>query len=169
LEINHPLTQVSGFCAKRLQTLSIPSKRKRITPGLTAFKRARKSFSIPSSTCATRNSTAARYPAAHTAFPAHSSPLGLEYFDSSNDPALADSFLVALHGSTKRTLRRGYKVVKIMESASGAVEDFITGFFDGTKINGPADVFSFDKNAVLLTDDHAGVVYYVYRDAKAAR
>jgi glucose/arabinose dehydrogenase len=105
-----------------------------------------------------------KVPAAHTPFPAHSSPLGLEYFDSTSDPALADSFLVALHGSTKRSLRRGYRVVKIEEASPGAVADFITGFFDGTKINGrPVDIFSFGKNAFLLTDDHAGVVYYVYR------
>ena len=105
-----------------------------------------------------------KVPAAHTPLPAHSSPLGLEYFDSTSDPALAGSFLVALHGSTKRSLRRGYSVVKIEESSSGAVEDFITGFFDGTKLNGrPADIFSFGNNAFLLTDDHAGVVYYIYR------
>src|SRR5688572_23312149 len=105
-----------------------------------------------------------RVPAAHTPLPAHSSPLGLEYFDSTSDPSLANSFLVALHGSTKRNLRRGYSVVKIAESRSGAVEDFITGFFDGVRINGrPADIFSFDKNGFLLTDDHSGVVYYVYR------
>jgi glucose/arabinose dehydrogenase len=106
-------------------------------------------------------------PAAHTPFPAHSSPLGLEYFDPTSDPALANSFLIALHGSTKRSLRRGYRVVKVDESKSGRVEDFITGFFDGTKINGrPADVFSFGKNAFLLTDDHSGVVYYVYRETQ---
>jgi len=105
-----------------------------------------------------------KVPAAHTPFPAHSSPLGLEYFDSTHHPSLAGSFLVALHGSTKRSLRRGYSVVRIEESTGGAVQDFITGFFDGTKINGrPADIFSFGKNAFLLTDDHSGVVYYVYR------
>ena len=107
-----------------------------------------------------------KVPVAHTPLPAHTSPLGLEYFDSTNDPALANSFLVALHGSTKRSLRRGFSVVKIDESKSGAVENFITGFFDGTKLNGrPADIFSYDRNAFLLTDDYSGVVYYVYRES----
>ena len=101
-------------------------------------------------------------PAALTPFPAHSSPLGLEHFDSSNSTDLAGTFLVALHGSTKKTLRRGYRVVKISET-SGAMEDFITGFFEFPRINGrPADVFSFGKDAFLLTDDYSGVVYYVY-------
>jgi glucose/arabinose dehydrogenase len=103
-----------------------------------------------------------KVPQALTPFPAHSSPLGLEYFDSSNHSDLAGSFLVALHGSTKKSLRRGYRVVRIAE-AGGRMEDFITGFFEPPAINGrPADVFSFGKDAFLLTDDYSGVVYYVY-------
>jgi len=103
-----------------------------------------------------------KVPAALTPFPAHSSPLGLEYFDAENFSDLDGSFLVALHGSTKKSLRRGYRVVKVTAS-SGSMTDFITGFFDGTIINGrPADVFSFGKDAFLLTDDYSGVVYYVY-------
>lgn len=96
-----------------------------------------------------------KVPTALTALPAHSSPLGLEYFDG--------SFLVALHGPLIKRLqsKRGYSVVRI--SDSGVMEDFITGFFD-TKINGrPADIFNYGDNAFLLTDDHSGVVYYVYR------
>lgn len=103
-----------------------------------------------------------KVPKALTPFPAHSSPLGLEYFDSSNSSELAGSFLVALHGSTKKSLQRGYRVVRIPEKG-GAMQDFITGFFDPPRINGrPADVFSFGKDAFLLTDDYSGVVYYVY-------
>ena len=103
-----------------------------------------------------------KVPAALTPFPAHSSPLGLEYFDAENFSALDGSFLVALHGSTKKRLGHGYRVVKVSAS-NGAMTDFITGFLDGTIINGrPADVFSFGKDAFLLTDDYSGVVYYVY-------
>ena len=102
-----------------------------------------------------------KVPQALTPFPAHSSPLGLEYFDTKNSSDLAGSFLVALHGSTNKSLRRGYKVVRI--NSSGATTDFITGFFELSRINGrPADVFSFGKDAFLLTDDYGGVVYYVY-------
>ena len=96
-----------------------------------------------------------KVPTALTALPAHSSPLGLEYFDG--------SFLVALHGPLIKRLqnKRGYSVVRISES--GVMEDFITGFFD-TKINGrPADIFNYGDHAFLLTDDHSGVVYYVYK------
>ena len=96
-----------------------------------------------------------KVPAALVPFPAHSSPLGLEHFDN--------SVLVALHGSTKKTLRRGYRVVRIDESRPGVAEDFITGFYGVRQINGrPADIFNF-KDGFLLTDDYSGVVYYVYR------
>ncbi len=97
-----------------------------------------------------------KVPAALVPFGAHSSPLGLEYFD--------DSFLVALHGSTKKSLSRGYRVVRINEAKPGVAEDFITGFFDGVRINGrPADIFKFSENSFLLTDDYSGVIYYIYR------
>jgi len=113
-------------------------------------------------------------PLAFTAFDAHSSPLGFEFFDSlalgpvpksGYGGALRDSFLVALHGSTKKRLNRGYRVVRIRESSKAAdrPEDFITGFFAAGKINGrPVDVMSFGAAGFLLTDDFAGVVYYVY-------
>jgi glucose/arabinose dehydrogenase len=42
--------------------------------------------------------------------------------------------------------------------------DFITGFLRAGKVYGrPADIFSFGDGGFLLTDDRAGVVYYVYK------
>ena len=113
-------------------------------------------------------------PVAFAAFDAHSSPLGFEFFDSLDmgpvpksgyGGPLRDSFLVALHGSTKKSLNRGYRVVRLMESRKPAdrPEDFINGFLAAGKINGrPVDVLSFGVDGFLLTDDSAGVVYYVY-------
>ena len=96
-------------------------------------------------------------------FDAHSSPLGLEFFDSRSDPALRDSFLVALHGSTRKSLGRGYRVSRIRK-ASFRAEDFITGFIERGVIHGrPADVFQFGENSFLVTDDRAGVIYFVYK------
>ena len=119
-------------------------------------------YADPKFNPAAQSSIAAQVPAALTPFPAHSSPLGLEYFDSNNATDLAESFLVALHGSTKKSLRRGYKVVRIRPS--GGWTDFITGFFELGRTNGrPADIFSFGKDAFLVTDDYSGVVYYVYK------
>jgi glucose/arabinose dehydrogenase len=113
-------------------------------------------------------------PVAFAAFDAHSSPLGFEFFDSLDmgpvpksgyGGPLRDSFLVALHGSTKKGLNRGYRVVRLRENSRPAdrPEDFINGFLAAGKINGrPVDVLSFGVDSFLLTDDAAGVVYYVY-------
>jgi glucose/arabinose dehydrogenase len=113
-------------------------------------------------------------PLAFAAFDAHSSPLGFEFFDSlAMGPVsksgyggpLRDYFLVALHGSTKKRLGRGYRVVRLREGRTGSdrPEDFIDGFLAAGKINGrPVDIMSFGIDGFLLTDDYAGVVYYVY-------
>ncbi|MEP6569541.1 MAG: PQQ-dependent sugar dehydrogenase [Acidobacteriota bacterium] len=114
-------------------------------------------------------------PLAFAAFDAHSSPLGFEFFASLNlgpvpksglGGPLRDAFLVALHGSTKESLNRGYRVVRLQENhkPSDRPEDFINGFLEAGKINGrPVDILSFGVAGFLLTDDSAGVVYYVYQ------
>lgn len=113
-------------------------------------------------------------PLAFAAFDAHSSPLGLEFFDSLDmgpvsksgyGGPLRDSFLVSLHGSTKRSLNRGYRVVRLQGNRKPAdqPEDFINGFLVAGKVNGrPVDILSFGIDGFLLTDDYAGVVYYVH-------
>ncbi|HET6669901.1 MAG TPA: PQQ-dependent sugar dehydrogenase [Pyrinomonadaceae bacterium] len=105
-------------------------------------------------------------PAAYAAFDAHSSPLGLEYFDANSTPELRDSFLVGLHGSTKENLNRGYRVVRLRgrDARTATPENFIDGFLEGKKIHGrPCDILSLGNDSFLLTDDYAGVVYYVYK------
>jgi glucose/arabinose dehydrogenase len=104
-------------------------------------------------------------PVAYAAFDAHSAPLGLEHFDAGDNPELGGSFLVALHGSTKKSLKRGYRLVRVAGPGSRP-EDFIDGFLQAGKIRGrPADVLRLGPDAFLFTDDYAGVVYYVYPKA----
>jgi glucose/arabinose dehydrogenase len=101
-------------------------------------------------------------PPLKAALGAHTAPLGLEYFDADASETLRGSFLVALHGSTNKRIARGYRVVRLAAHAS-TPEDFITGFLVNGVVNGrPCDIFGFGQNAFLLTDDKAGVVYYVY-------
>jgi glucose/arabinose dehydrogenase len=101
-----------------------------------------------------------RSPALSTALGAHTAPLGLEYFEKSSLSQLNGTFLVALHGSTNKRIARGYKVVRI--GNKNQTEDFITGFLQSGVVNGrPCDIFRFGEG-FLLTDDKAGVIYYVY-------
>jgi glucose/arabinose dehydrogenase len=105
-------------------------------------------------------------PKAFAAFDAHSSPLGLEHFGAGSADELEESFLVALHGSSKKSLGRGYSVARVRADGEAhvVVEDFMNGFMQAGKVRGrPADVLEFGRDSFLLTDDHAGVVYYVYR------
>lgn len=101
---------------------------------------------------------------AEVAFDAHSSPLGFEYFGDDNNTILKGYFLTGLHGSTKKSLNHGYRVVRLRGGGTlaGLPEDFITGFIKAGKVNGrPVDILSYGKDAFLLTDDYAGVIYYV--------
>jgi glucose/arabinose dehydrogenase len=94
-------------------------------------------------------------PLAFATFAAHSSPLGVEYFDSGY-------FLVALHGSSKRSLTRGYRIARVKEGRPP--EDFITGFQQGDLVHGrPVDILRVGTEGFLISDDHAGVVYYVHK------
>jgi len=103
-----------------------------------------------------------KIPQPFVTFAAHSSPLGLEYFDSSaREPALRDFFLVALHGSSKKRLKRGYRVVRFAEHSKP--QDFITGFLqDGIVYGRPCGILRVGTDSFLLTDDFAGVIYYIH-------
>lgn len=102
-------------------------------------------------------------PLAYTGFSAHSSPLGFAFFDTSTKSAdLKNSALVALHGSTNQTLKRGYRILRVRER--GLPQDFINGFLQNGKIYGrPCDVMKIGTDGFLFTDDYSGVVYYVFK------
>jgi glucose/arabinose dehydrogenase len=104
-----------------------------------------------------------KVPEAFATFAAHGSPLGVEYFDATTqDEALRDSFLVALHGSSKKSLKRGYSVVRVREG--GKPEQFLTGFLkNGTIYGRPCGIFRVGPDSFLLTDDFAGVIYYIHK------
>jgi glucose/arabinose dehydrogenase len=103
-----------------------------------------------------------KVPPAFTTFAAHSSPLGLEYFDSGN-PSLSNSFLVALHGASHVEIGTGYRVVRF-DAANHKPQDFITGFLLNGKVLGrPCGILRIGVDAFLLTDDLDGVIYYLHR------
>jgi glucose/arabinose dehydrogenase len=96
-------------------------------------------------------------------FDAHSSAMGFDYFDSeTKDEFIKDSFLIALHGSTDKSIGHGYKVVIVRKGEKQ--KDFITGFLQGNTVHGrPLDIFKLSPDSFLLSDDHGGVVYLLRR------
>jgi len=102
-----------------------------------------------------------KVPAAYTTFAAHSSPLGLEYFDSANS-VLAGSFLVALHGASHPEIGTGYRLVRFSQ-ADHRPQDFLTGFLVNGKVKGrPCGILRTGPDAFLLTDDFNGVIYFIH-------
>lgn len=126
------------------------------------FKKG-KVYADPRFAGSTNQSDCKKVPQAYTTFVAHSSPLGLEYFDSTaQDAALKNSFLVALHGASKKRLGAGYRVVRVR--AGEKPQDFIAGFLQNGVIYGrPCDILRLGPHSFLLTDDYSGVIYYIHR------
>ncbi|GGQ99704.1 PQQ-dependent sugar dehydrogenase [Deinococcus ruber] len=93
---------------------------------------------------------------------AHSAPLGIAFYDGRAFPASYQGQLIgALHGSSIRATRSGYKVIRI-NPATGQVSDFITGFLRGQTILGrPVGVTVAQDGALLVSDDLNGMVYRV--------
>ncbi len=100
-------------------------------------------------------------PAPYAFFPAHASALGFDYFDDADaDATIKNAFLVALHGSTNKTIGHGYKVVIVRKGEKN--QDFISGFLQAKNVFGrPCGILKLDANSMLLTDDFSGVIYLV--------
>jgi glucose/arabinose dehydrogenase len=107
-------------------------------------------------------------PAAYAFFPAHSSALGFDYFDGAEtDEAIKNAFLIALHGSTDKTVGSGYKIVIVRKGER--TQDFVSGFLQGKTVVGrPCGIMRIGESSLLFTDDYSGVVYYVRRKGAIA-
>ena len=101
-------------------------------------------------------------PTAWGTFPAHSAPLGFDRFTGPAGSPLHDCFLVALHGSGSPAMKRGYSIVRLADG--GAPQDFINGFQQGKeRVGRPCDILRDGPGSFFFSDDHAGVLYYVYQ------
>ncbi len=103
---------------------------------------------------------------------AHSAALGLAFYpkDASGSASFPTEYagdaFVALHGSWNRTLRTGYKVVRLKLKdgvPTGAYEDFLTGFvLDDKRVWGrPVGVAVTRDGALLVSEDGNGTVWRV--------
>lgn len=94
-------------------------------------------------------------------FPSRSSALGFDYFDDAEAPdPIKGGFVVALHGSTDKSIGHGYKIVVMRKGEPP--RDLVGGFLQAGKVLGrPCDVFKLDATSFLFTDDYSGIVYLV--------
>jgi glucose/arabinose dehydrogenase len=104
-------------------------------------------------------------PPPYTTFAAHSSPLGMAYFDA-HSPILAGSFVVALHGASHPHIGTGYRLVRFTaqdRTPRPLMTGFLTGGIKTAKVNGrPCGLLVLGPDTFLLTDDYLGVIYIVH-------
>ena len=98
--------------------------------------------------------------------PAHVTPMGLAFYTGRRFPeAYQTSMFVALHGSTNRTTKVGYKVVRLVMENGRPVrsEDFVTGWLNGETVTGrPVGIVTGADGALYVSDDNKGFIYRVF-------
>lgn len=97
--------------------------------------------------------------------PAHVAPLGVTFYTGTRFPKIYQNQLfVAEHGSWNRTKKIGYQVVMITMNGNKAIKatPFATGWLQGQVAWGrPVDLLVMPDGALLVSDDHAGVIYRI--------
>ncbi len=97
----------------------------------------------------------------------HSASLQLVFYTGKLFPAAhRDSLFAAQHGSWNRSLRTGYKVIRVPltgGAATGEYEDFLTGFVtnDGYVWGRPVGVAVAQDGALLVSDDGSNTIWRV--------
>ena len=104
-------------------------------------------------------------------FQAHSAPLGLTFYYGNSFPKeFKGDLFVAYHGSWNRSVRTGYKIVRIRmrNGKFSGIEDFATGWLRGNRVFGrPVDVIVGPYGALYVSDDRSGKIYKItYRGEK---
>lgn len=90
--------------------------------------------------------------------PAHVAALGMRFYHG--------DILVTEHGSWNRSKKDGYKVTKLTLERNKIIKStpFITGWLQEEKAWGrPVDILTLPDDSILISDDHAGVIYQVIK------
>ena len=98
--------------------------------------------------------------------PAHNAPLGIAFYTGSAFPEdyHGDAF-IALHGSWNRSVRSGYKVVRVRVRSGRpvAAQDFVSGWLTqgGLVWGRPVQPLVGPDGALYLTDDYGGRIWRI--------
>ncbi len=96
--------------------------------------------------------------------PAHSSPLGLTFYTGTVFPEAYRTMFVTLHGSTARSEKNGYKVMRVLMKDGRPVgsDDFATGWLkDGVVSGRPRGIITGPDEALYVSDDNKGFIYRI--------
>jgi glucose/arabinose dehydrogenase len=96
----------------------------------------------------------------------HVAPLGMKFYTGSQFPEqYRNQIIFAEHGSWNKTQKNGYRLMRATVNAQGQAsgyEPFITGWLneESQEVWGrPVDVLVMPDGSMLISDDHAGVIY----------
>jgi len=96
---------------------------------------------------------------------AHVAPLGMRFYTASMFPGkYHKQIFIAEHGSWNRSIPTGYRLVNIQLKDNRVVkhEVFAEGWLqDGKAWGRPVDILIMPDGALLVSDDHAGVIYRI--------
>jgi glucose/arabinose dehydrogenase len=96
---------------------------------------------------------------------AHVASLGMSFYTGKMFPAsYKDNVFIAEHGSWNRSKPSGYRITNVKLKDGKAVEysTFIEGWLDGSAAWGrPVDVMQMGDGSLLISDDHADIIYRV--------
>jgi len=96
---------------------------------------------------------------------AHVAALGMRFYTGSQFPAeYRHSIFITEHGSWNRSKRTGYRIMRVVVSGGNAVkhEVFAEGWLQEESAWGrPVDIEVMRDGSLLVSDDHAGVIYRI--------
>lgn len=96
----------------------------------------------------------------------HVAALGMRFYTGNQFPdSLHGDIFIAEHGSWNRTKPIGYRITRVKMDGENAVSysTFISGWLQGASAWGrPVDVMVLDDGSMLISDDHADLVYRLW-------
>jgi glucose/arabinose dehydrogenase len=101
----------------------------------------------------------------------HNASLGLTFYEGAQFPAeYRGDLFAAEHGSWNRSQRTGYEIIRVFLKdgrATGAYEDFVTGFVtpEGQVWGRPVGVTVASDGSLIFSDDASGSLWRVRRSA----
>jgi len=104
------------------------------------------------------------------AFQAHTASLGIDFYSGDMFPAdYKNDAFVAQHGSWNRSVPVGYRIMRVLFDEAGnptSTEVFADGWLDanGRTHGRPVDLEELPDGSLLVSDDHAGLVYRITYD-----
>ena len=95
----------------------------------------------------------------------HVAALGMRFYSGSQfPPEYRNNIFIAEHGSWNRSKKIGYRIKRVVVSGGQATrhEVFAEGWLQGESVSGrPVDIETMPDGSLLVSDDHAGVIYRI--------